>query len=312
MIDTQDFVAAHRLIRRYANLTPICTSSSLDAICKAEIAWKCESFQKVGAFKFRGAINAVFSLPKEKAARGVATHSSGNHAQAVALAAKMAGIPAHIVMPENAPPVKVAAVKGYGGKVRFCSPTLEAREAGLKKVIEETGAAFIHPSENLKVITGQGTALLELLEQAPELEAVLVPVGGGGLASGSARAAALFHPGLKVYGVEPEQADDAWRSLTTGKLVRPEHTDTIADGLRTALGPNTFSILSQHLAGIVTVSEQAILDALRLIWERMKLVVEPSAAVPLAAFLENKVPELTGKRVGIILSGGNVSFPEWS
>jgi len=310
VIDREEYKIAVEQVTRYANKTPVFTSETMDTMSGCSLFFKAESFQKVGAFKFRGAINAVFALSDRAAAAGVATHSSGNHAQAVALAAKTRGIPAYIVMPENAPDVKVEAVKGYGGQISFCPPTLEEREKHLLSITDRTGAYFIHPSDDLKVITGQGTALIEFLDQQDNLEAVLVPVGGGGLSSGCARAAALFHPRLKVYGVEPEQADDAWQSLTTGKLVRPEHPDTIADGLRTALGPNTFAILQEHLAGIVTVSEKSIAWAMRLIWERMKLVVEPSAAVPLAALLEKKLPELEGKRIGIILSGGNVSLGE--
>jgi threonine dehydratase len=309
MIDREDFTAARERVSRFAHRTQLFTSTSLDAMTGARIRFKAESFQKGGAFKFRGAINAVHSLGEEEASRGVATHSSGNHAQALALAAASRKIPAYIVMPENAPPVKIAAVREYGAQITFCEASLEARESTLAEIVSEHGAVFIHPSDDLRVIAGQGTALLELLEQQPDIEAVLVPVGGGGLASGCALAAALFHPQVAVYGVEPEQADDAYRSLTTGILVRPEHPDTIADGLRTALGPNTFSILGRHLAGIVTVSEESIEKAMRLIWERMKLVVEPSGAVPLAGLLEKKLPQCKGKRIGIILSGGNVTIP---
>ncbi len=309
MISRDDFSAAQERVSRFAHRTPFFTSATLDAMTGARISFKAESFQKGGAFKFRGAINSVHSLGEEEASRGVATHSSGNHAQALALAAGTRNIPAFIVMPENAPPVKIAAVRGYGAQITFCEASLKARESTLAALVNEHGAAFIHPSDDLRVIAGQGTALLELLEQQPDIEVVLVPVGGGGLASGCALAAALFHPEVAVYGVEPEQADDAYRSLTTGILVRPEHPDTIADGLRTALGPNTFSILGKHLAGIVTVSEESIAEAMKLIWERMKLVVEPSGAVPLAALLEKKLPQCEEKRVGIILSGGNVNLP---
>ncbi len=309
MISRKEFSAAEERIRQFAHRTPLFTSRTLDGMTGARISFKAESFQKGGAFKFRGAINAVHSLGEKEASRGVATHSSGNHAQALALAAATRNIPAYIVMPENAPPVKIAAVRGYGAQITFCQASLEARESTLSEIVSEHGAHFIHPSDDLRVIAGQGTALLELLEQQPDIEAVLVPVGGGGLSSGCALAAALFHPRLAVYGVEPEQADDAYRSLTTGILVRPEHPDTIADGLRTALGPNTFTILGRHLTGIVTVSEEGIEKAMKLIWERMKLVVEPSAAVPLAALLEEKLPQCKGKRLGIILSGGNVNLP---
>lgn len=309
MISRDDFLSARGRVLRFANRTPVFTSGTMNGMTGTRLYFKAESLQKVGAFKFRGAVNAVHSLGEEEAAAGVATHSSGNHAQALALAARTRGIPAYIVMPENAPAVKVEAVKGYGGRVTFCPPTLEDREKTTAAIVKKEGAVFIHPSDDLRVIAGQGTALLELMEQQPDLEAVLVPVGGGGLSSGCAAAAALFHPEVRVYGVEPERADDAWRSLTGGILVRPEHPDTIADGLRTALGPNTFALLRQYLAGIVTVSEEGILEAMRLIWERMKLVVEPSAAVPLAGLLEGKFPQLAGTRTGIILSGGNVQLP---
>lgn len=308
MISREDFIAARERITRGALVTPVFTCSGIDEMSGASLFFKAESLQKVGAFKFRGALNTVLSLTQKEAEQGVATHSSGNHAQAVALAARYRGIPAYIVMPENAPTVKVDAVRGYGGEITFCPPTLEDREMYLNRVVEATGATFIHPSDDLRVICGQGTAVLELMEQQPALDAVLVPVGGGGLSSGTALAAALFHPGLEVYGVEPEQADDAYQSLKTGVLVRPEHPDTVADGLRTALGPNTFAILSRHLTDIVTIDDAAIIDAMKLIWQRMKLVVEPSAAVPLAGLLQGRLPRLRGKRVGIILSGGNRNF----
>lgn len=308
MLEKSDFITATERVEGRAKRTPIFTSERINSLSGSALYFKAESMQKVGAFKYRGAVNAVFSLDEEEAKRGVACHSSGNHAQALALAAYKRGIPAYIVMPEDAPKVKVAAVRDYGGRISFCPPGLENREAALQKVIEETGAQSIHPSEDLRIIAGQGTCLLEFVEQKPELEAVLVPVGGGGLASGCSAAAALFHPDLKVYGVEPKQADDAYKSLKSGVLQRPDHPDTIADGLRTALGPNTFTILSEYLEDIVTVSEESIRQAAKLIWNRMKLVVEPSSAVPLAGLLEGTLPMLKGKQIGIILSGGNVDL----
>jgi threonine dehydratase len=314
MMSKEDFIGARSRIAGVAHITPVFTSTGIDKIIDGRgdtsLFFKAESLQKVGAFKFRGALNTVLSLTQSEASKGVATHSSGNHAQALALAARHRKIPAYIVMPESAPKVKVDAVKEYGGEVTFCPSTLEAREEYLKKVMDTTGATFIHPSDDLRVITGQGTAFLELMEQQPDLEAVLVPVGGGGLASGTALAASLFHPQVRVIGVEPEKADDAFQSLKSGVLVRPEHPDTVADGLRTALGPNTFFILSKHLSDIVTIDDETIIKGMELIWQRMKLVVEPSAAVPLAGLLGDRLPELRGRRLGIILSGGNRSFEQ--
>ena len=287
--------------------TPVLLCRSLDALYGMRLFFKCETFQKVGAFKYRGATNAVRLLSKEEAERGVVTHSSGNHAQALALAARRHSIPAWIVMPTNAPGVKRRAVEGYGATIIPCEPTLEAREQGARKVLEETGATFIHPYDDARIIAGQGTAGLELMETVPGLDAVIAPVGGGGLCSGTCIAVKGLSPGTPVYGAEPSAADDARQSLEAGALIPVGRADTIADGLRTSLSPLTFSILRRHVSGIVCAEEDEIVTAMRAILERMKIVVEPSAAVPLAALARLK-DELAGKRIGVILSGGNVDF----
>jgi threonine dehydratase len=279
----------------------------LNDLVGAALFCKCENFQKVGAFKFRGACNAVFSLSEQEARHGVATHSSGNHAAAVALAARLRRVPAYIVMPDNAPAVKKAAVAGYGGSIVYCAPTLAAREATLKRVMHETGATFIHPYNDARVIAGQGTAALELLTDVADLDVIMVPVGGGGLLSGTAIVTAALFPSTKVIAAEPEAADDAYRSLQAGKILPANDPRTIADGLRTSLGELTFAVIQQHVQQIVTVSEAAIVSAMRYVWERMKIVIEPSAAVPIGALLEKKI-DLTGKRIGVILSGGNASL----
>jgi threonine dehydratase len=294
-------------IRPYAHRTPVLTCASLDQQVGAQVFMKCENLQKVGAFKFRGACNAVFSLTGEEAARGVATHSSGNHAQALALAARLRGIPAYIVMPDNAPAVKKAAVAGYGGQITFCEPTLQARESTLAQIADETGASVVHPYNDYRVIAGQGTAALELLEEIPDLDVVIAPVGGGGLLSGTAIAAKGFAPHIRVIAAEPAMADDACRSLQAGHIVPSENPKTIADGLLTSLGTLTFPIIQGHVEQIVTVSEAGILTAMKFIWERAKLVVEPSGAVPVALLWERKI-DLSGLRVGVILSGGNVDL----
>ncbi len=268
---------------------------------------KCENLQKVGAFKFRGAANAVFALSESEAARGVATHSSGNHAQALALAARLRGIPAYIVMPDNAPAVKKAAVKGYGGRITFCVPNQQARETTLNRILSETGAALVHPYDNPLVIAGQGTAALELLDDHPDLDALIAPVGGGGLLSGTALAATGISPGIRVIGAEPEMADDAYRSLQAGKIIPSLNPQTIADGLLTSLGELTFPIINNHVEQIVTVSEKAIIEGMRLIWERTKLIIEPSSAVPIGLLLEGKI-DLSSLKVGVIISGGNVDL----
>jgi len=302
-----DIKKASELIRQHANRTPVFTSRSVNERAGASIYFKCENFQRVGAFKFRGACNAVFSLNEEEAQKGVATHSSGNHAQAVALAAKMRGIPAFVVMPENAPKVKVKAVKGYGAKVTFCESTLEARETTLEKVVEKTGAIFIHPYDNARVVAGQGTAALEFLEEQPDLDIIITPVGGGGLLSGSSISAKTLKPDISVIGAEPEMADDAYRSFKEGKLIPVEDPDTIADGLRTSLGKLPFDIIKSNVDDIVTVSEDSILDSMRFIWERMNMIIEASCAVPVAAVFDQKI-QAKGKKVGIIITGGNVDL----
>ena len=287
--------------------TPVLTCSSLDDRVGAHIFCKCENFQKAGAFKFRGACNAVMSLSDAGAKRGVATHSSGNHGAALALAARLRGMSARIVMPANAPASKKAAVAGYGGTIVYCEPTQEAREATLEAVVRETGAAFVHPYNNGKVIAGQGTAALELCAEVPQLDVILAPVGGGGLLSGTALTAAARTPDTQVVGTEPAAADDACRSLAAGKILPANYPNTVADGLRTSLGEITFAILQRHVAQIVTVREEAIIAAMRYVWERMKIIIEPSSAVPIAALLDNRL-EVSGKRVGVILTGGNVDL----
>lgn len=296
-----------RRIKPYAHRTPVLTCSSLDAMVKAQLFFKCENLQKVGAFKFRGACNAVFSLSDAEAHQGVATHSSGNHGAAVALAARLRGIEAHIVMPQNVAEVKRAAVAGYGATIVWCESTQAARESTLADVVRETGANFIHPYNDPRVIAGQATAALELYEDVPALDMVFAPVGGGGLISGTALTTMALSPATRVIAAEPAGADDAYRSLQADTIVPSLNPQTIADGLRTSLGDLTFAIIRQHVEQIVTVSEEAIIGAMRHVWERMKIIIEPSAAVPVAAVLAKQV-ELAGKRVGIILSGGNVDL----
>ena len=299
--------AAHERIRAYIHRTPVLTSSRLNEASRALLFFKCENFQKIGAFKARGATNAVFSLDDVTAKLGVATHSSGNHGAAVARAAKLRGVPAHIVMPSNSAKVKIRAVESYGAHIVFCEPTEEAREETCVKVIKKTGATLIHPSEDERVIAGQGTAAVESLEDISNLDLLLCPVGGGGLLGGAALAAKSMRPKLAVIATEPANADDAAQSFRTGRLVRVEKPDTIADGLRTNIGPTTFALIQQYVDDVVTVSENAIVAAMRTIWETMKIIVEPSAAVPYAAILERKIA-LGGRRVGIILTGGNVDL----
>jgi threonine dehydratase len=306
-ITLNDIKKAAERIKPYAHRTPVMTNESLNQQVGAQVFLKCENFQKVGAFKFRGACNAVFSLTDEEAARGVCTHSSGNHAQALALAARMRGIAAHIVMPENAPQVKKDAVAGYGGKISYCESTLQAREATLRRVMESTGAAFIHPYDNERVIAGQGTAALELFNSIPDLDVVIAPVGGGGLLSGTSIAATETKKGIRVLAGEPEMADDAFRSLQAGKVLPSDHPKTIADGLLTSLSELTFSIIQSRVERVVTVSEQGIAEAMKFIWERAKIVIEPSAAAAVAVLWEKKV-DLAGLKIGVILSGGNVDL----
>ncbi len=302
-----DIEDAAARIKPYANRTPVLTSRSLNEMVDGELYFKCENFQRAGAFKFRGACNAVFSLSDDDAQKGVATHSSGNHGQALALAARMRNIPAHIVMPENSPKVKIAAVKGYGASVTLCESNQKAREETLQKVVDQTGATFIHPYDNEQVIAGQGTAAKELLEEIPDLDFILAPVGGGGLMSGTSIAARHMKPGITIIGTEPEMANDAYLSLKLGERQFPDTTKTVADGLRTTLSERTFTIIQHHADGIETVSEESIIRAMRLIWERMNIIIETSCAVPFAALLEDKV-KIKGKKAGIILTGGNVDL----
>ncbi len=303
----EDVEAAMRLIRPHVHRTPVLTSKQLDAISGARLFFKCENFQKVGAFKFRGATNAVLNLTEAQRAAGVVTHSSGNHAAALAHAAVMRGVKAYIVMPSSAPEVKKRAVAGYGAEITFCEPTLAAREAAAAAVIERTGATMIHPYDNFYIIAGQGTAAMELLEEVPGPDAVLAPVGGGGLLSGSAITTRHMAPAAKIYGAEPLLADDAARSLRTGTIQPALPPRTIADGLLTSLCERTFSVIRNNADDILTVTEEQITEAMALMWTRMKIVVEPSSAVPLAAVLANR--ELfSGKKVGIIVSGGNADL----
>jgi len=302
-----DIEKAHERIRPFIHRTPVLTSKSINEIVDAELFFKCENLQKVGAFKFRGACNSVFALSDEEACNGVCTHSSGNHAAALALAARMRGIPAYIVMPENAPEIKKIAVAGYGAQITYCTPTLEARESTLKKVALETGATEIHPYNYFNVICGQGTAAKELIEEIGQLDIVMAPVGGGGLLSGTALSAKAMLPNVQVIAAEPLGADDAFRSFQSKTLVPSSFPKTIADGLLTSLGSLTFPLILKNVDGVVTVSEEKIVEAMRMVWERMKIIIEPSSAVPLAAILEKKV-DVKGKKVGIILSGGNVDL----
>lgn len=304
---------ARELLSGKVRRTPVLSSESLNAITGANLFFKCENFQKVGAFKFRGAMHALAVLPSEERAKGVLTHSSGNHAQALALAARIYGVPAWIVMPENAPSVKREAVAGYGAEIILCEPTLAARERTAAEVQARTGAAFIHPYNDPRIIAGQATAALELIEQASDLDIVMAPVGGGGLLSGTALALHHFAPQIPVFGAEPLGADDAARSMQMGSIQPSTSPNTIADGLLTALGDWTFPLIQQHVQQIYTVSEENILAALKLIFERLKIVVEPSGAVPLAAVLEHR-EVFAGKHVGLMVSGGNVDLAklgEW-
>jgi threonine dehydratase len=305
-IDLARIRAAHERIRPYIHRTPVSTSSRLDEAIGAKLFFKCENFQKIGAFKARGATNAVFALDDAVAKRGVATHSSGNHGTALARAAKLRGIPAHIVMPKNSARVKVRAVKSFGAHIVFCEPNDAARDAACADVIAKTGATLIHSFENEDVMVGQGTAAIELLEDA-DVDLVLCPIGGGGLLSGTAVAAKSIKPKIKVVAVEPACADDAAQSFRAKKRMITEKKFTIADGLRTNVGEKTFPIIQHHVDDIVTVSEDEIVSAMRTIWETMKIVIEPSAAVPYAAIASNKI-DIPDKRIGIILTGGNVDL----
>ncbi len=306
-VTIRDIQQAAQRIKPYIHRTPVMTNESLNQKVGVQVFMKCENLQKVGAFKFRGASNAVWSLTDEEAARGVVTHSSGNHAQALALAAKMRGIPAYIVMPSNAPQVKKNAVAGYGGQITFCEPTLEARESTMEGIRLSTGATVVHPYDNEKVIAGQGTAALDLLEDVPDLDVIIAPVGGGGLLSGTSIAATETKKSIRVIAAEPEMADDAFRSMQAGKIIPSVNPKTVADGLLTSLGVLTFPIIRERVERIVTVSEAGIIETMKYVWERAKIVIEPSAATVIAVMWEKKI-DLTGLRVGVILSGGNVDL----
>lgn len=306
-ITIKDVHQAAQRIKPYIHRTPVLTNQNLNQKVGANVFMKCENFQKVGAFKFRGASNAVWSLTDEEAKRGVCTHSSGNHAQALALAAKMRGIPAYIVMPNNAPQVKKNAVAGYGGQITFCEPTPEARESNLERIKNETGANVVHPYNDERVIAGQGTATLELLEEIPNLDVIIAPVGGGGLISGTSIAATEIKRGIRVIAAEPENADDAFRSMKAGKIMPSLNPKTIADGLLTSLGTLTFPIIQERVEQVVTVSESAMIESMKFIWERAKIIIEPSSSTVIAVLWEKKI-DLSGLNVGIILSGGNVDL----
>ncbi len=303
----EDIRATHEAIQHMIHRTPVLTCQSLNQITGAELYFKCENFQKIGAFKMRGASSAALRLTEAEKAKGLATHSSGNHAQAVALSAKLLGIPSYIVMPDVSPGIKVAATKGYGAEVTFCENSQTAREETLQKVVERTGATFIHPYDDYHVIAGQATTAKELIEDTDGLDIVMAPVGGGGLMSGTALTTSYLLPDAEILGAEPIEANDAWRSFTTGELQRNVTFNTIADGLRTNLSEKTFTIIRNHVHDILTVDEDTIVRAMRLIWERMKIIIEPSCAVPLAAVLI--YPErFSGRKVGLILTGGNVDL----
>ncbi len=302
-----DIQQAAKRIKPFIHHTPVLTNESLNLKTGAHVFLKCENLQKIGAFKFRGASNAVFSLSDEEAKYGVCTHSSGNHAQAVALAARMRGIPAYIVIPNNAPVVKKNAVEGYGGQITLCEPTLEARETTLERIRLDTGATVIHPFNDEHVITGQGTAALEFMEDISDLDVIITPVGGGGLLSGTSIAAHALKKGIRVIGGEPQMADDAFRSMQAGQIMPSVNPKSIADGLLSSLGSITFPIMQKNVEQIVTVSEAGIIASMKFIWERAKIIIEPSAAVAVAVLWEKKI-DLSGLKVGVILSGGNVDL----
>ncbi|NNK72013.1 MAG: pyridoxal-phosphate dependent enzyme [Flavobacteriaceae bacterium] len=306
-MEKQELLNALQRIGPHTHRTPVLTSKLLDEMSGVQLFFKCENFQRGGSYKIRGATNAVLKLSPENRSKGVVTHSSGNFAQALTLAAKSCAVKAHIVMPENAPEVKVNAVKTYGGTIYRCESTLEAREQKTEAIIARTGATFLHPSNDLNVIYGQGTAAMELLQDHPDLDHIFVPVGGGGLIAGSALAARYFSDGCKLIGGEPFEADDAYRSLISGNIESNETTNTIADGLRTQLGDKNFPIIQKHVSQIIRVTEEEIVQAMRFIWERMKIVVEPSSAVAFAALLREK-KKFEGMKIGIVLSGGNVDL----
>lgn len=303
----KDLITTHERIKKDIHNTPVMTSRLINEIAECELYFKCENFQRMGAFKMRGALNAIHSLNTEQKKQGVVTHSSGNFAQALSLAAKALSIKAYIVMPANAPKVKIASVESYGGIVIKCSPTNEAREKEAQDIVKEKGATFIHPSNDRAVILGQGTAAKELLEEIDDLDYLFAPVGGGGLIAGTIIAAQSFSKKTKVIGGEPFAVDDAYRSLQSGKIEKNKTLNTVADGLKTHLGDQNFPIIIEGIERIIRVEETEIISAMRLIWERMKIIIEPSCAVPLAALLKEK-DQFKGMKIGVILSGGNVDL----
>ena len=302
-----DLIDCHNRIKPFIHNTPVLTSNYINEITGAEVYFKCENFQKMGAFKMRGAANAILRLSDEQKSNGVVTHSSGNHAQAISLAAKKIGIKAYIVMPSNAPEIKKEAVKGYGGELIECESNLEAREAAAKDVVHSKNATFIHPSNNLDVIIGQGTASIELIEQYGSFDHILVPIGGGGLIAGSALAAKFFGDNCSIIGTEPFEVDDAYRSLISGKIETNITTNTIADGLRTQLGDKNFPIILNEVKKIIRITEDEIIDSMKLIWQRLKIICEPSCSLPLAGIIKNK-DEFKGKKIGVVITGGNIDL----
>lgn len=306
-ISASDLEQAHERIKPHIHHTPVMTSESINAIAGCSIYFKCENFQKIGAFKARGGLNAVMALPEDERQKGVVTHSSGNHAQALAMAAKMCGIPAYIVMPETAPEVKKKAVKGYGAEITFCKPTIESRLENANRIQEATGAFMVSPYNDYNVIAGQATAAMEFFQDTDGLDALITPVGGGGLLAGTALAAHYYAPNTKVFAGEPEGAQDTYLSIQAGKMVAVANPGSIADGLLATMGDKNFAIIKELVDDVFVVNDEEIVEAMRLIWERMKIIIEPSCAVALAALLKNK-EAFAGQKVGIILSGGNVDL----
>lgn len=302
-----DMLAAHERVRPHIHRTPVLTSSFLNDLTGAELHFKCENFQKAGAFKVRGASNAVFGLSDEAARRGVATHSSGNHALSLSYAAGRRGIPCHVVMPRTAPQAKKDAVIGYGGRITECEPSTSSREAVFAEVQAATGADFVHPYNDPRVIAGQGTCSRELLDQVEGLDAVVAPIGGGGMISGTCLTLSTIAPHMEIFAAEPQNADDAWRSFKAGHIIADDAPDTVADGLKVPLKDLTWHFVRNHVTDVLTASEDEIVEAMKLIWKRMKIVMEPSSAVPLATILKNR-DRFAGKRVGVIITGGNVDL----
>tara|TARA_B100000989_G_scaffold296070_1_gene278466 strand:+ start:389 stop:1342 length:954 start_codon:yes stop_codon:yes gene_type:complete len=302
-----DIKRAHQRIQQYIFRTPVLTSNSIDEVVGAKVLFKCENFQKVGSFKMRGASNMIFGFRPEERINGFATHSSGNHAQAVALASKLGGSKAYVVMPKDATKVKIEAVKEYGAEIIFCEPNEKSRQDTCDKVIQETGAIFVHPFNDYRIIAGQATAAKEFIEEVDDLDVIMTPVGGGGLSAGTTLAAKYLDPMMEVVLGEPENVDDTFRSLEEGKILPVKGKPTIADGLKTTVGDKNFEIIKSHVKEVITVSEKEIISAMRMVWERMKIIIEPSSAVPLAAVLKNK-KKFNNKRIGIIFTGGNVDL----